>query len=291
MRHISQGYSPLLVVPFSIFSDPDWASSTLGVFICLSCSGIHRNIPSISKVKSLKMDYWDDAQVQVRSLSPWVGQVVWTRLYTQCPGKISPLTSQSWNVIWFNQCLFYSGKSGITPHNPLGEGGHTCLMCLCMSCYFIANAELLQWILLRLRVFVASDYLFSICQDHPALTSPLDFSSPRAKSWAILQEKFPYIIQSLEKNGTYENLTSSCYSPLNSPLFRRLKIFSGDPKRIICVLLLFGRGWNVLPDTIAELLLNSPRDVGHGSKSTECVRTQPYGSDIYGTLLIQVQSL
>ncbi|XP_053835099.1 arf-GAP with dual PH domain-containing protein 1-like isoform X2 [Vidua macroura] len=44
--------------------DPDWASSTLGVFICLSCSGIHRNIPSISKVKSLKMDYWDDAQVQ-----------------------------------------------------------------------------------------------------------------------------------------------------------------------------------------------------------------------------------
>uniref|UniRef100_A0A8D2PF02 ADAP1 protein n=1 Tax=Zosterops lateralis melanops TaxID=1220523 RepID=A0A8D2PF02_ZOSLA len=44
--------------------DPDWASSTLGVFICLSCSGIHRNIPSISKVKSLKMDYWADAQVQ-----------------------------------------------------------------------------------------------------------------------------------------------------------------------------------------------------------------------------------
>ncbi|KAJ7425876.1 Arf-GAP with dual PH domain-containing protein 1 [Willisornis vidua] len=44
--------------------DPDWASSTLGVFICLSCSGIHRNIPSISKVKSLKMDQWDDAQVQ-----------------------------------------------------------------------------------------------------------------------------------------------------------------------------------------------------------------------------------
>uniref|UniRef100_A0A8B9Z0Y7 Arf-GAP with dual PH domain-containing protein 1 n=1 Tax=Buteo japonicus TaxID=224669 RepID=A0A8B9Z0Y7_9AVES len=28
------------------------------------CSGIHRNIPSISKVKSLKMDHWDDAQVQ-----------------------------------------------------------------------------------------------------------------------------------------------------------------------------------------------------------------------------------
>ncbi|XP_039355024.1 arf-GAP with dual PH domain-containing protein 1-like isoform X2 [Mauremys reevesii] len=44
--------------------DPDWASHTLGVFICLSCSGIHRNIPNISKVKSLRMDHWDEAQVQ-----------------------------------------------------------------------------------------------------------------------------------------------------------------------------------------------------------------------------------
>uniref|UniRef100_A0A8C8SD35 Arf-GAP with dual PH domain-containing protein 1 n=1 Tax=Pelusios castaneus TaxID=367368 RepID=A0A8C8SD35_9SAUR len=44
--------------------DPDWASYTLGVFICLRCSGIHRNIPGISKVKSLRMDHWDEAQVQ-----------------------------------------------------------------------------------------------------------------------------------------------------------------------------------------------------------------------------------
>uniref|UniRef100_A0A663MJX6 ArfGAP with dual PH domains 1 n=1 Tax=Athene cunicularia TaxID=194338 RepID=A0A663MJX6_ATHCN len=61
--------------------DPDWASSTLGVFICLSCSGIHRNIPSISKVKSLKMDHWDDAQVQVRSLSPLHGNAVTKATY------------------------------------------------------------------------------------------------------------------------------------------------------------------------------------------------------------------
>nr|XP_056702536.1 arf-GAP with dual PH domain-containing protein 1-like [Euleptes europaea] len=44
--------------------NPDWASYTLGVFICLDCSGIHRNIPSVSKVKSLRMDHWDEAQVQ-----------------------------------------------------------------------------------------------------------------------------------------------------------------------------------------------------------------------------------
>uniref|UniRef100_A0A8C3T4G5 ArfGAP with dual PH domains 1 n=1 Tax=Chelydra serpentina TaxID=8475 RepID=A0A8C3T4G5_CHESE len=32
--------------------------------IILLCSGIHRNIPNISKVKSLRMDHWDEAQVQ-----------------------------------------------------------------------------------------------------------------------------------------------------------------------------------------------------------------------------------
>ncbi|XP_059754314.1 arf-GAP with dual PH domain-containing protein 1 isoform X2 [Balaenoptera ricei] len=44
--------------------DPDWASYTLGVFICLSCSGIHRNIPQVSKVKSVRLDAWEDAQVE-----------------------------------------------------------------------------------------------------------------------------------------------------------------------------------------------------------------------------------
>uniref|UniRef100_A0A673TRZ5 ArfGAP with dual PH domains 1 n=1 Tax=Suricata suricatta TaxID=37032 RepID=A0A673TRZ5_SURSU len=45
-------------------ADPDWASYTLGVFICLSCSGIHRNIPQVSKVKSVRLDAWEEAQVE-----------------------------------------------------------------------------------------------------------------------------------------------------------------------------------------------------------------------------------
>ncbi|KAM8930668.1 arf-GAP with dual PH domain-containing protein 1-like [Pelodytes ibericus] len=44
--------------------DPEWASYTLGVFLCVNCSGIHRNISEISKVKSLTMDKWDEAQVE-----------------------------------------------------------------------------------------------------------------------------------------------------------------------------------------------------------------------------------
>lgn len=42
--------------------DPEWASYTLGVFVCLNCSGIHRSLSS--RVKSIKLDYWDDKMVE-----------------------------------------------------------------------------------------------------------------------------------------------------------------------------------------------------------------------------------
>lgn len=44
--------------------DPTWGSCTLGVFVCLDCSGIHRNIPDVSKVKSLNLSNWDDQELQ-----------------------------------------------------------------------------------------------------------------------------------------------------------------------------------------------------------------------------------
>lgn len=47
-------------------SEPDWASYTLGIFVCLNCSGIHRNLPAVSKVKSIRLDNWDDSLVEVQ---------------------------------------------------------------------------------------------------------------------------------------------------------------------------------------------------------------------------------
>lgn len=47
-------------------SDPDWASYKLGVFVCLNCSGVHRNLSS--KVKSIKLDFWEDSLVQVKAV-------------------------------------------------------------------------------------------------------------------------------------------------------------------------------------------------------------------------------
>lgn len=48
----------------SLSAEPDWASLTLGVFICQACSLLHRSIPHISQVKSVQ-DTWDAGQVEV----------------------------------------------------------------------------------------------------------------------------------------------------------------------------------------------------------------------------------
>ncbi|CAG5897802.1 unnamed protein product [Menidia menidia] len=45
-------------------ADPEWASYTLGVFVCQSCSGLHRNIAQVSKVKSLLLDPWSSSELE-----------------------------------------------------------------------------------------------------------------------------------------------------------------------------------------------------------------------------------
>uniref|UniRef100_A0A672QMZ1 Stromal membrane-associated protein 2-like n=1 Tax=Sinocyclocheilus grahami TaxID=75366 RepID=A0A672QMZ1_SINGR len=45
---------------------PRWASWNLGIFICIRCAGIHRNLGvHISRVKSINLDQWTHEQIQL----------------------------------------------------------------------------------------------------------------------------------------------------------------------------------------------------------------------------------
>ncbi|XP_077278910.1 arf-GAP with dual PH domain-containing protein 1 [Temnothorax americanus] len=44
--------------------NPEWASYNIGIFVCTRCAGVHRSMGAhISKVKHLKLDRWEDSQV------------------------------------------------------------------------------------------------------------------------------------------------------------------------------------------------------------------------------------
>jgi len=46
--------------------EPQWASTNLGSFVCITCSGIHRGLGvHITKIRSVSMDTWTDEQVAV----------------------------------------------------------------------------------------------------------------------------------------------------------------------------------------------------------------------------------
>ena len=60
-------------------SKPTWASTNLGCFMCLECSGIHRAIGvHITKIKSITLDTWHKSEVEfMRSMGNFVHNARW----------------------------------------------------------------------------------------------------------------------------------------------------------------------------------------------------------------------
>ena len=54
---------------------PRWASTNLGIYVCINCSGVHRSLGvHISKVKSTNLDKWLPEQVEVCIMRAMVGE-------------------------------------------------------------------------------------------------------------------------------------------------------------------------------------------------------------------------
>ncbi|CAL1530719.1 unnamed protein product [Lymnaea stagnalis] len=78
--------------------NPDWASCTIGVFLCQTCAGIHRGLGSSnSRIKSIHLDNWDKDQVQVMEM---IGNIKAKDKYEMCvPPYYKRPTSQTVDVL------------------------------------------------------------------------------------------------------------------------------------------------------------------------------------------------
>ncbi|GAA51012.1 Arf-GAP GTPase ANK repeat and PH domain-containing protein 1/2/3 [Clonorchis sinensis] len=85
--------------------DPDWASLNLGAMVCISCSGIHRQLGThISRVRSLHLDEWSSESAAVMcAIGNTLANSVWEAAVPVNAGnrkKPEPNSSREEKEIW-----------------------------------------------------------------------------------------------------------------------------------------------------------------------------------------------
>lgn len=83
--------------------EPQWASANLGIFICITCAGIHRKLGvHISRVKSTMLDTWKPEDLAVMQT---VGNIRANEIYegymhyvlpVRATSDLSPTMKEQW---------------------------------------------------------------------------------------------------------------------------------------------------------------------------------------------------
>jgi len=102
-------------------SDPQWASANLGIFICIMCAGIHRNLGvHISRVRSVMLDIWRLEELAVMMNT---GNKISNEKWEAGLGEVSPIRTtdsgllrEQWIRAKYVRKLYLS--SGDSPRPP-----------------------------------------------------------------------------------------------------------------------------------------------------------------------------
>eukprot|EP00744_Colponema_vietnamica_P013340 GILI01018693.1.p1 GENE.GILI01018693.1~~GILI01018693.1.p1 ORF type:complete len:268 (-),score=24.92 GILI01018693.1:184-987(-) len=82
--------------------NPTWASTNLGIFLCIRCSGLHRQVGvHVTKVKSCTMDLWDPDQISfMAAMGNKNARSIWEAKLPQDYGKPSENEDSSMVLQW-----------------------------------------------------------------------------------------------------------------------------------------------------------------------------------------------